>query len=236
MKKIFVPVLLLVAAGAVAAGIFLTKQKQQPPVPVMEKQMGTSAVVKEGSVAEEGSAPRQEEAAPQGSERNPAPLEVRFDAPVPPQMGQAVPVTLRVEGNMESWPAEAGPDARLDLLLRLPVSVKLASEQGWSPAQLPPDETDNVSGPWSVYKKQIPLRIERGAPPGLLAAEKLELILTEEGINWIISARVLLIQGSQGPANAWQAFGVLFATLQENKGEFHESPKALENTESAQES
>ena len=228
MKKIFVPVLFLVAVGAVAAGVFLSKQKQQPPAPVMEKQMGAPAAAKEGST------PRQEEAAPQRPELEPAPLDIRFDAPVPPQMGQAVPVTLRVEGSLERWPVEAGPDARLHLLLRLPASVKLASEQGWSPARLPPDEKDDISGPWSVYEKQVPLRIERGAPPGLLAAEKLELMLTEEGMNWIISVRVLLIQGSQGPANAWQAFGTLFATLQDNKGEFHEVPKTPRDIQRAQ--
>jgi hypothetical protein len=157
-------------------------------------------------------------------------MKIRFDAPVPPQMNQPVGVTLLVESSPKGWPAEVGPGARLELLLRLPVGVKLASEEGWSPAQLPPEGEGDASGPWSVYEKQVPLEIVQGVPPEWLAQEKVELTVAEEGVNWIISARARLTQGSQ----SWQAFGVLFATLQGSEGEFHEIPKAPTDIRSAQ--
>lgn len=222
MKRILVSILFLVTAAAVAAGVFLSKQKQRPPVP--PEQTGVVAV-KESPVP-------QEETAPQGPEQEQAPLKIRFEAPVPPQMGQAAPVTLLVESNPKDWPAEAGPGAQLDLLLRLPIGVKLASEQGWSPMQLPPEEKDDVTGPWSVYEKQIPLQIKQGVPPELLAQEKVELTVAEEGVNWVITARARLTQGSQ----VWAAFGVLFATLQGDEGQFHGIPKGPGDIQSAQES
>ncbi len=144
-------------------------------------------------------------------------------------MNQPVAVTLLVESSPKGWPAEVGPGARLDLLLRLPVGVKLASEEGWSPAPLPPEEKEDASGPWSVYEKQVPLQITQGIPPEFLAQEKVGLIVTEEGVNWIISARARLTQDSK----TWQAFGVLFATLQGNEGQFHEIPKAPTDIRSA---
>jgi hypothetical protein len=81
-----------------------------------------------------------------------------------------------------------------------------------------------------VYEKQIPLQIKQGVPPELLAKEKLDLTVVEEGVNWIISSRARLTQDSQ----SWQAFGVLFATLQGNEGQFHEIPKAPTDIRSAQ--
>ena len=166
----------------------------------------------------------------QPPEPNPAPVKVRFEAAAAPKLNEPAPVTLLVESNAKGWPAEVGEEARLDLLLRLPVGVKLASEQGWSVAQLPPEEKEDASGPWSVYEKQIPLKITQGVPPEFLAREKVDLTVTEEGVNWIISARARLTQGSQ----TWQAFGVIFATLQGSDGQFHEIPKAPTDIRSAQ--
>ena len=224
MKRILISILFLVAAAAVAAGVFLAKQKQQPRVPVEQAVRGEPVEPRTEEVPAPG-APAPE----QPPKQDPAPLKIRFEAPVPPQMGKAVPVTLLVESNPKGWPAEVGPGARLDLLLRLPVGVKLASGEGWSPAQLPPEEKDDVTGPWSLYEKQIPLEIKQGVPPERLAAEKVELIVAEEGVNWIISARARLVQDSQ----TWQAFGVLFATLQGNEGKFHEIPKTPTDIRSA---
>ena len=166
----------------------------------------------------------------QPPEPEPASMIVRFETGAVPMLNMPSRVTLIVESNPKGWPAEVGEGARLDLLLRLPVGVKLASGEGWSPAQLPPEEKEDASGPWSVYEKQVPLQIKQGVPPERLAAEAVQLAVTEEGVNWIISARARLTQGSQ----TWQAFGVVFATLQGSDGQFHEIPKAPTDIRSAQ--
>ena len=214
--------------SAVATGIFLMKRKPAPPV---STQRPAAVAVKENPMPfKEAASPAPETPAPEAPpEQNPAPVKIRFEATVPLQKGKPAPVTVLVESNPKGWPAEVGPGARLDLLLRLPAGVKLASEEGWSPAQLPPEERDDVTGPWSLYEKQIPLQIKLGIPPERLAAEKVELTVEEEGVNWIISVRARLTQDSQ----AWQAFGALFATLQGDKGEFHEIPKAPTDIQSA---
>ena len=233
MKKVLVPILLLVAVAAIAVGIFLTKQKSQPQtktqphVAVPENSTKVVAAVKEEAVPQQ-----QEKATPQPSKQIEGPFEVYFTAPTPPKIskGQPVVVTLQVASVPGNWPAELGPEARLDLLLRLPISVKLDSaEEGWTPVQLP---TDADAGSWSVYEKQVPLQLQQGVPPGeLLTVQEIHLIVTEEGINWILSTRARLTQGSQ----VWQTFGLMFATLQGEEGEFHGTPKTPRDTESAQE-
>ena len=254
MKKGLIALLLILAAAA-AAWFFFARPKPAPPAPGMagearrEAGAGTdsaSSEVLSSKAGERGRAssevpPRRggtsvaEPGNPAGGvtqppELEPAPIKVRFDAPAPPELGKPAAVTLLVESSPKGWPAEVGPGAQLDLLLRLPVGVKLASEEGWSPAQLPAEEREDASGPWSVYEKKIPLQIKQGVPPEFLAKEKVELTVAEEGTNWIISARARLTQGSQ----TWQAFGVLFATLQGNNGQFHEIPKAPMDIQSAQ--
>ena len=204
MKKILISILFLAAVAAVATGIFFMKRK---PAPSVSTERPAAGAAKETPMPSEKAAPpAPETSAPEAPpEQAPAPLKVRFEAQVPPQKGKPAPVTVLVESNPKGWPAEVGPGARLDLLLRLPVGVKLASEEGWSPAQLPPEERDDVTGPWSLYEKQVPLQIKLGIPPERLAAEKVELTVEEEGVNWIISVRARLTQDSQ----AWQAFGTV---------------------------
>ncbi|MDO8730284.1 MAG: hypothetical protein Q7J69_03750 [Candidatus Omnitrophota bacterium] len=226
MKKVLIAILLLAAAGA-AAWFFLARQKSETPLPVETVvDRGEPVEPQSEAVRPSTSSGRTEEQPP---ELDSSPMKIRFEAPAALQLNQPVPVTLLVESNPKGWPAEVGPGARLDLLLRLPVGVKLASEEGWSPAQLPPEERDDVTGPWSLYEKQVPLQIKQGIPPERLAAEKVELKVAEEGVNWIISARARLVQDSQ----TWAAFGVLFATLQGNEGQFHEIPKTPADIRSA---
>ena len=122
------------------------------------------------------------------------------------------------------FPGNFTPD-RAELLLRLPVGVKLAAE-GWSPADLPPEEKEDPTGPWNVYQKSVPVQAEGE----VLVREPVRLSVTEEGVNWIISSRVRVLQGRQ----ALQAFGVVFATLQGKEGEFHAIPKGPIDTQSAQ--
>jgi|GEM_PF-2068428 len=231
MKKGLIAILLLVAAGAIF-WFFFARPKQQPPQAGKPAARGEPVEPRAETIRPSTSSGRTEEipVPDQVPELDPAPIKIRFDAPDAPRLNQPVSVMLLVESSPKGWPAEVGSGARLDLLLRLPVGVELASEEGWSSAQLPPEEKEDASGPWSVYEKQVPLQITQGVPPEFLAQEKVGLIVTEEGVNWIISARARLTQDSQ----TWQAFGVLFATLQGNEGQFHEIPKAPTDIRSAQ--
>ena len=158
-----------------------------------------------------------------------APLKVEFKSKTPPELGKPAPVMLVVESDREAWPAEAAGEGRLELLLRLPPGVKMASD-GWSPTAPSTEEKKDGSGPWSLYEKQLPLNIPAGAPPEVLAEEEVRLTVAEEGVNWIITARARVVRGT----SAWQAFGVLFATLQGDSGEFHQIPKGPADIRSAQ--
>ena len=184
-----------------------------------------------GAGASVDALPTKTPSAPKGQppQTAPAPIRVRFDAPTPPEKDKPVPVTLIAEGVPEGWPAEVGEGARLELLLRLPAGVKLKSE-GWAPAELPKEDREDASGPWSLYEKKIPLQLKSGVPPETLLKETVRLAVVEEGTNWIITTRVRLVQGT----NRWQAFGVLFATLQGNQRQFHTVPQAPIDIRSAQ--
>jgi len=237
MKKIAIA-LLLIAAGA--AAIFVIARsiatKQSPSgakseiasLPAKDRWRIARNDGKEKSPTARGELvePRAVGAPPKIA---PAPIQIRFDAPIPPEKDKAVPVTMAVESVPGGWPAEIGEGARLELLLRLPVGVKLKSG-GWAPVELAEEEKQDASGPWSLYEKRVPLQIKPGVPPGILLKETVALAVVEEGTNWIITARARLVQG----ASAWQTFGVLFATLQGTRGEFHASPKGPMDSQSAQ--
>ena len=157
------------------------------------------------------------------------PIEVRFEAKVPPELGKPVPIALIVDSVPEAWPAGIGEGSRIELLLRLPVGVQLKSE-GWTSAPLPDTEKEDASGPWSLFEKKVPLQIQGTDRPETLLKENVELAVTEEGTNWIITARARLVQGQE----AWQTFGVLFATLQGGQAEFHHIPKTPTDAQRAQ--
>ena len=55
----------------------------------------------------------------------------------------------------------------------------------------------------------------------MLARVPVTLTVVKEGQNWVITSRLRLIQGEQ----AWQTFGVVFATLQEKVAEFSATPR-----------
>ncbi len=158
-----------------------------------------------------------------------SPIRILFEATTPLEKDKAVPVTLSVESVPEGWPAQIGEGAQLELLLRLPIGVKLQSEN-WTAVEMSAEEKKDPTGPWSLYEKKISLKITPGVPPESLLKETLQLAVVEEGTNWIITTRVRLVQGS----DTWQAFGALFATLQGNSGQFHTVPKAPTDIRSAQ--
>ena len=145
-----------------------------------------------------------------------SPLQVRFDATTPPVLQKPVPVSLVVETNPKIWPQGIGEDCQLEFLLRLPPGVKLESE-GWKPAELPPQEKNDPSGPWSLFERKQPVKIPAGTPPSVLAMETINLAVVESGTNWVITARARLVSGAQ----SWQAFGLVFATLDGDTAKFH---------------
>ena len=230
-KAVIASVLIAVVAGAAIA--VSPRVLGKKPETQNKKEVAAVAPLprKDGKQAAPVAKKETQPAAPEASpEPVPdSPLKVRFDAPEAPELNKPVAVTLIVESAASAWPTGVEGEAALDLLLRLPVGIKLASGEGWTPAEIPPEEKEDSTGPWSVFEKRVPVQIPAGAPPERLAAEKVELTVNEEGINWIISSRARLIHGS----NAWQAFGLLFATLQEGKGEFHETPKTPKDTQIA---
>lgn len=161
-----------------------------------------------------------EEPQPSQPKPTPPPMRLSFEAAGAPALDKPVPVTLRVESSLEGWPAQLmGKECQMELLLRLPPGVKLRSE-GWQEKPLPPEEEEDGSGPWSLFERKQPLSLPEGVPPQVLVKETTELAVVERGVNWVITARARLVHGSE----AWQTFGVLFATLEGEKAAFHARP------------
>ena len=202
MKKILLGVAVL-AAVAVTAGWFFMNRPTPRSRPVSELMPASGAAQ-----------PKREQ-----PELPAAPLKVRFDAPKPPVLGEAVPVSLVVESNAAVWPKEIGEDCQLEFLLRLPMGVKLASE-GWKEMELPPKEKNDPTGPWFIFERKVPVRIPAGSPPSVIVKEPIELSVVEPGTNWIITVRARLVSGKQ----AWQTFGLLLATLEGETAQFHTQP------------
>lgn len=156
-------------------------------------------------------------------QKPPTPLTVRFSASSElAPADEPMPVLLTVRSNPNAWPLEPGVDARLELLLRLPVGVRLADAQGWEEIPLPESEREDPSGPWVLYERRFSVPGgSDGAPPEVLASARIPLTVVEEGTNWVISCRARLVQGDQG----WQTFAPLFATRRGTRVEFHGAPK-----------
>ncbi len=228
MKK-GILVLVLIAAAAGAALMIPRLTEKKPPVrgELVEPRTGNERT-STGSVRSE-----ELKGAPVGSVRSgepaeSAPLQVRFEASAKAQLNQPAVVTLIVEKG-PGWSAQADRSGELELLLRLPVGIKLASEEGWTAAQPSSEEKEDPTGPWSAYERNFLLSADAGSLPDPLAKVEVPLIVVEEGINWIISSRARWTAG----AEAWQAFGVLFATVQGTDAEFHQAPKTPSDTLSA---
>ncbi len=153
-----------------------------------------------------------------------APVQVRFEAPASAPFGQGTPVVLVVESDPKAWPESVEGEVTLELLLRLPVGVRLESD-GWAGVELPAEEKDDRSGPWSLFERKISVRIPAGEIPLVVAREAISLAVIEQGTNWIMTVRARLVSGSE----AWQSFGVLFATVQAGQAEFHTVPRPTGN-------
>lgn len=166
-----------------------------------------------------GQAPAGEEAAPVEAApleaRDVAPIRAAFNTSNPPRLNEPVEVVLEVltRPGVELPPIREG--AELEILLRLPVGVKLASE-GWKPVEPSAQDTEDPTGPWSLYGWKRPLalaaRLGSASSEGDQRLDQMPIRLTvaEEGVNWIITARVRVIQGQE----AWQTFAATFATVE----------------------
>ena len=153
-------------------------------------------------------------------EKTPSAIQIHFEAPVPSAPDPAAPLTLVIERDPKNLPEKGD---RLDILLRLPVGVKFLSE-GWKSAELPPEEKEDSGGIWSLFERDVPLFGPSDEPlfrAGSALKVPISLTVAEEGANWVITARGRLIQGS----GTHQAFGVIFATRQGEKTEFHAGPR-----------
>ena len=223
MKKIFPGIILVVLIGAVGLFVFMRPRQKQmerhaQPGPVAESKLAaeTKPVSEEPPMLEEKpeAEPKREQ-----PEVPPAPLRIRFDATTPPVLQKPVPVSLVVETNPEIWPQGIIEDCQLEFLLRLPPGVKLESE-GWNPVELPPQEKNDPSGPWSLFERKQPINIPAGVPPAVLAKETVNLSVVEPGSNWILTVRARLVSGTQ----SWQAFGLVLATLDGDTAKFHAQP------------
>ncbi len=233
MKKRVI-VLVLVGAAAAVGGFFLMKPNAKTRAPGKEPPPAVSGQTPAQPQEKPAAQPEKQPQAPApAAEQLPkgasSPIRIRFEASTLLEKDKPVPVTLAVESVPEGWPVQVGEGARLELLLRLPIGVKLQSEN-WTPVEMSKEEKNDPTGPWSLYEKKIPLKITPGVPPEFLLKETMQLAVVEEGTNWIITTRVRLVQGS----DTWQVFGALFATLQGNSGEFHTVPKAPTDIRSAQ--
>ncbi|MBI3615692.1 MAG: hypothetical protein HY211_04145 [Candidatus Omnitrophica bacterium] len=156
---------------------------------------------------------------PVSPERPASPIRIKFTAV------RETELLLEVERDPKIWPSDtkpAGrimPAGRLELLLRLPVGVKLESE-GWKRVPLPEGEKEGSEEIWSTFEQVRPVE-SFPQEPSLLAKIPLQLRVVEEGTNWIITTRVRLTQDSK----ILTAFGTILATLQDGVVEFHTTPK-----------
>jgi len=136
--------------------------------------------------------------------------------------GESVPIELAIRSHPSDWPEEAYGEMEWQFLLRLPVGVKLESPD-WAVHPIPKEEENDPTGPWFLFERTLPTHIERGSLPEALVRQTLMLKVVEPGTNWIVSIRARLVKDKQ----AWQTFGIIFATLDETgRATFHEMPRS----------
>ena len=158
-----------------------------------------------------------------------SPFRVQFVPGGRGPLGEPILVDLVLEAEPEHGSAQLSGEGRLELLLRLPSGVALRSE-GWKPVELPPEKAKDPTGKWSLFEQKKPISIPSGISKEL-ARESVKLAVVEKGINWIITARARIVQGSK----IWQTFGVVFATVQKDgQVEFHAAPRMSEMEQRAQ--
>ncbi|MBI3333129.1 MAG: hypothetical protein HYZ93_03460 [Candidatus Omnitrophica bacterium] len=155
----------------------------------------------------------------------PAPIRVELSPVAHPEPGLEPAVRqmlLKVARDPKNWPADMKGEGRLEILLRLPIGVDLdqANRGGWTPVKPRPEEKRDATGPWRLFQRTVPAgRVKES--PDLLAREVIPLRIVEDGTNWVITARVRLIQGG----TTIQAFGAIFASRQRGAAELHALPK-----------
>ena len=166
-----------------------------------------------------------------GESRPAAPFKISFLPAEPPAPDRPAPVVLTVQTEAKSWPASAVGDLSMELLLRLPEEGVRLESKSWTPAELPPQERSDSSGPWALFRRTVPVRVvSRKTLPSELLRETIPLRVVKEGANWIITVRARLVKG----ARTWETFGVLFATREGNATAFDAAPRKTRETPQAQ--
>ena len=152
------------------------------------------------------------------------PIQLEFEATDPPRLNQPVTLTLLVKAQPEGWQPAMSGEGRIDLLLRLPIGVRLEGEE-WKPVDVPESEKEDPSGPWTLYGWTQPVSVPQSvSEPQVLARVPMTLTVVQEGMNWVIAARATVEFPGQPPV---PGNGVLFATVKEDVAEFHTAPKAF---------
>lgn len=225
MKKIFLILFLLICM--VAAGTFffysnLSRNHEEPSVRVGQaleiEQVRKSVPPPEPPVPTARKEKVQEVKKP-ATLPPAAPFHVRFGIEEPPASDGVQALLLRVDADRDAWPLGLKSDAQMELLLRLPVSIRLESE-GWEPQGLPSPEQKDPSGTWHLFVRTVPLSLGATVPE-ILVQEPVVLDVQEEGTNWVITVRARLVSGE----SAWQSFGVVFATRHGEEIIFHSAPR-----------
>lgn len=214
----------IVLLGACAAAIAMRSGRSFAPASVPQAKSSLKMSVTEGTSQERKLLTQGKTPTPQRPKEI-SPIRISFETPNPPRLNQSAEVILRIDSNPGVPFSSPEPLDRLEILIRLPAGIKLVNE-GWRPVQPPPEEETDPSGPWSLFERSEPfLKVlpPSGEKPESLTRVPISLTVTEEGINWVITARARIIQ--QGEL-AGQAFGILFATLEGEVAEFHTTPKA----------
>lgn len=161
------------------------------------------------------------------------PVQVRFEGGSSGMLNEVIPVDLVIE-----WPSPetnaaglVGTEVKLEFLLRLPEGVQLRSAE-WTPTPIPPEEKkEDPTGTWSLFELRKTLTTPSDPSAKEVTREKIKLAVVEKGINWVISTRVRFVWGSL----YWQAFGVVFATVDDQgRVEFHAVPRGLETQQRAE--
>ena len=148
----------------------------------------------------------------------PVPFQISFLTSNPP--GPEPPVLI-VQTKAQVWPAAATGELQVELLLRLPEGLLLESRD-WTQVEQPPEQSDQASGPWTLFQRTIPVRVSSAKElPSELLRETVPLRVVKEGSNWVITVRARVVKGSE----SWENFGVLFATLEGDAARFHEIPQ-----------